>query len=427
MNPALIHAQSKRILPFRGVLYNPLKVAGDDVVAPPYDIITPEHKALLYEKSPFNIVRVDFGKDFPDDGPADNRYTRARAYMDQWLGASVLVSDDSPCFYGYEVEYRVRGRLETLRGVVALVRVDELGHGVYPHEATHSKPKADRLSIMQSCSGNISPIYSLYHSAERKTSGVLESLKGAPYISARDSDGSVHTLRKITDEKHIDEIQRELSGLPIYIADGHHRYEVALQYMHDMDRLTAGAEPGAARPWNYVMMFLANMADRGITILPTHRLFKGLSGSDQILPRLSADFAISEQDAAGDVTVALSAGGRNTFGLYLRGNDKWYLLKYRGDKLDTVPPALRDLDVVVLHELIIRRDLALNEVSYEMDVGEALKKVREGAFEGVFFLNPTQAVDVERVALANLRMPPKSTYFFPKLLTGLVINSFNNF
>jgi len=419
--------QSGRILPFRGVLYNPSKVTGDDVVAPPYDIISPDLKDLLYQRSPFNIVRVDFGKDFPDDSPGNDRYTRATVYLKEWLRDSVLISDDRPCFYGYEVDYRVHERPETLRGVVALVRVDELGNGVYPHEATHSKPKADRLNIMRFCSGNISPIYSLYHSTEKKTSTVIESPKDGPLISARDSDGFIHRLYRISDEAHISDIQRELSHLPIYIADGHHRYEVALEYKEEMDRRTAGNDPKASRPWHYVMMFLANMADRGVTILPTHRLFKGVSGRNEILPRLSADFTITEEDIAADIKAVLSAGGRNAFGLYLGGDEKWYILKYRGDKLDTVPPALRDLDVVVLHELIIRRDLGLNEVSYEMDVSEAVRKVREAAFDGVFFLNATQVGDVERVALAKLRMPPKSTYFYPKLLTGLVINSFNNF
>ncbi|MCC6346404.1 MAG: DUF1015 domain-containing protein [Nitrospirales bacterium] len=418
-----------KIIPFTGLLYNPEKVAGDEVVAPPYDVISPECRETLYQKNPYNIVRVDFGKELPGDSGEDNRYTRARESLDQWSREGILIRDDRPAFYAYEIEYRLGGESKVLRGILALVKIEELGKGVHPHEETHSKPKADRLNLMKSCLANISPIYSLYHSPERITSRILESVGGTPYFSARGLDGAVHKLYKITDEAKFGLIMRELYDKPLFIADGHHRYEVALEFKKEMDALGhpntffPECAAGGSRPWEYVLMFLANISDEGISVLPTHRLVKGISRKEEIMRRLDADFSIRQAPITDDITKTLTGEGKGAFGLYLDNEDHWYILKCREKgQLKDVPPALRNLDVVVLHELILKRDLWITEIAYEMDVKEAVGKVRRGDFDGVFFLNPTGVEEVERVALSHLRMPPKSTYFYPKLLTGMVIN-----
>jgi uncharacterized protein (DUF1015 family) len=295
------------------------------------------------------------------------------------------------------------------------VKLEELGRGIYPHEATHSKPKTDRLNLMRACKANISPIYSLYKSEERITSKIISDIKKDPLISAHDFDGAVHRIYRISDDLAINSILKELSDKPIFIADGHHRYEVALEYKREMGE----------GPWSYVMMFLANMLDEGITILPTHRMIKGIK-KEEVLSRLENDFDIESCGIDCDIRKRLFLEGKNTFGLYLGNNEKWYILRYKGTDLRDVDIPLRNLDVVILHELIIKRDLGITDVAYEMDIERSLKMVRKGDFDGVFFLNPTQIEDVENVALAGLRMPPKSTYFYPKLLTGLVINKFNN-
>ncbi|MFO0751957.1 MAG: DUF1015 domain-containing protein [Thermodesulfovibrionales bacterium] len=418
-----------KIIPFKGLLYNPEKVSGAEVIAPPYDVISPEYREVLYQKNPYNIVRVDFGKELPGDSWESNRYTRARDSLDRWGREGILIRDDRPAFYAYEIEYLLGGEKKVLRGVLALVKIEELGQGVFPHEATHSKPKADRLSLMKSCLANISPIYSLYHSPERATSRILESLGGKPCFSARDLDGAVHNLYKITDEAHCGVIMNELYERPLFIADGHHRYEVALEFKIEMDALGhpntffPECAAGGFRPWEYVLMFLANISDDGISVLPTHRMVKGISRREEIMRKLSADFTIREASLDEDIAKTIAGEGKGTFGLYLDNEDRWYLLKYRKKgQLKDVPPALRSLDVVVLHELILKRDLGITDIAYEMDVKEAAGKVRRGDFDGVFFLNPTGVEDVERVALSHLRMPPKSTYFYPKLLTGMVIN-----
>lgn len=402
-----------QIIPFKGILYNPEKVSGDDVIAPPYDIISPEQKELLYQKSPYNIVRIDFGKQTPEDNEKNNKYTRSRNYLELWQKEKILIQDDKACFYAYESDYSVSGETKKLKGFLALVKIEELGKGIYPHEATHSKPKADRLNLMRACLANISPIYSLYNSPEKIASGIIDNIKDDPYITAHDTDGAVHKLYKISDESKINLIIKELSDKPIFIADGHHRYEVALEFKKEMGN----------GPWEYVLMFLANMADEGISILPTHRMIKGIK-KEEVLSRLGQDFTIQTCGLECDIVERLLHEGKNTFGLYLGSNEQWYILRYKGTDLRDVEPALRELDVVILHELILKKDLGITDVAYEMDVAESLHKVRKGEFDAVFFLNPTRVENVERVALSGLRMPPKSTYFYPKLLTGMAINKF---
>jgi uncharacterized protein (DUF1015 family) len=412
------------IIPFKGLLYNPEKVSGDDVAAPPYDVITPDYKETLYRKSPYNVVRIDAGKAMAGDRDNSNQYTRARNLLEQWIKEGILVRDETPAIYGYEIDYFFSGERKQLKGILALVKIEELGKGIYPHEETHSKPKADRLNLMKSCFANISPIYSLYNSPDKIVSAILGDIHKVPFISCADADGARHSIFKITDKSQIEAIAAELNDKPLFIADGHHRYEVALEFKKEMEAKEGKGQSNGG-PWDYVMMFLANMADEGITILPAHRLVRGLKVND-IYRKLEPDFAISMLPETVTVPGPPSLEGKNVFGLYMDKEPHWHILKYKRDGLSDLPPALKDLDVVVLHELILRRDLGITDIAYEMDINEAVRRVRKGDFDGVFFLNPTEIGDVERVALSNLRMPPKSTYFYPKILTGLVINSFEN-
>ncbi|MCI0469667.1 MAG: DUF1015 domain-containing protein [Nitrospirae bacterium] len=413
-----------KIIPFQGILYNAERFSGDEVAAPPYDIITPAYKEVLYNKSPYNVVRIDFGREEEGDSEGSNKYTRARDYLEGWFAEGALVRDDKPALYAYEVDYQIYGKRKRLRGILALVKIEELGKGVYPHEETHSKPKTDRLNLMKTCRANTSPIYSLYHSPERITSGILEKNHGKPYLEATDLEGAIHKLYKIKDESEIERIKGELFDKAIFIADGHHRYEVAAEYKRIMDEASdKKAGNDKEKPWDYVLMFLANMSDEGITILPTHRMVKGVPPKEEVFKRLEQDFSISKLDMNADIIAAISTG-KNTFGFYLDNEEGWHILKYRGGHLENLDPALRNLDVSVLHELILKKDMGITDIAYEMNAKEAVEKVNRREFDAVFFLNPTAVGDVERVALSNLRMPPKSTYFYPKLLTGLVINRF---
>ncbi|MBI4684315.1 MAG: DUF1015 domain-containing protein [Nitrospirae bacterium] len=425
------------IIPFRGALYNTQEVSGEDVVAPPYDIITPEYKEHLYSKSPYNIVRIDFGKELENDSEADNKYTRAAAYLNSWLESKILLSSKNPAFYVYGVDYRIKDQTKRLRGLFALVKIEELGKGsIYPHECTHSKPKADRLSVIRACNGNISPIFSLYNSPERKASEVIEQTMrtDSPYIEAKDADGAVHRLWIIEDKRAIEIIKNDISGRSVFIADGHHRYETALEFQKEMKFKGEGgimkAEKGennlhpssfVLHPYDYVLMFLANISDEGLTILPAHRLVKNVP--DNTLSILSKHFDME--------TILPSTMEEKLFkhehaiGFFQRGDKQQYLLHYRDEDIKDIHPALRALDVTVLHELIFNRLLKVTDIEYEMDIKETMERVNKGLYDAAFFLNPTRVKDVERVAISSVRMPPKSTYFYPKLLTGMVIYKFS--
>jgi uncharacterized protein (DUF1015 family) len=412
-----------KVISFNGLLFNSDRVSGNDVIAPPYDIISPEYKDALYAKSPYNIVRIDFGKDLPEDNEKNNRYTRANTLLDQWINEKILVKDSEPAFYAYEVDYTITGLNKTLRGVFALVRIVELGKGVWPHEETRAKPKADRLEIMRHCMANISPIYSIYNSREKTTAGLLASVSGKPFLSASDADGTAHKLFRISDPAKTALISKELSEMPLFIADGHHRYEVALEFKKEMDRKT-GRSDSEPRPWDYVLMFLADMADSGITILPTHRMVKGISSADALFAKLADNFSIAELPENVNINSEVMMAGKHAFGLYLGKKHKWFLLKYRGGVLKNVQPALQTLDVVILRELILNMEPGISDLAYEMSADEAVRKTNNGEYDAVFVLNPTGTDDIERVASAGLRMPAKSTYFYPKLMTGMVINKF---
>jgi len=401
------------IIPFKGVLYNMSKVSGEDVIAPPYDIIAPEYKEKLYSKSPYNIVRIDFGKELEGDNELQNKHTRAANNLNSWLKDGILHGSKTPAFYAYEVEYKVKEKTKKLRGFFSLVRLEELGKGVYPHECTHSKPKADRLNLLRTCRANISPIFSLYNSPEKKASEIISRVMlQKPYMKAKDSDGAIHRLWVVEAEKDIKTTQNDLKGKPVFIADGHHRYETALEFKKEMNR---------SGGWDYVLMFLANMSDEGLTILPAHRLVKNLP--ENSLDILSGYFAIEILSSQDDITGALSGCG-HAIGFCHRNSDNLYLLRHKGSGLENINPALKELDVTILHELIFKKLLNISEVTYEMDAAETRDMVRKGIYDAAFFLNPTGVKDVERVALSGERMPPKSTYFYPKLLTGMVIYKF---
>ncbi|MEK7267292.1 MAG: DUF1015 family protein, partial [Nitrospirota bacterium] len=250
----------------------------------------------------------------------------------------------------------------------------------------------------------------------------------------KDIDGAVHRLWIIDNKNDVGMIRNDLKGKPVFIADGHHRYETALEFQREMNK---SQESGVRsqeknselqtlnsklKPWDYVLMFLANMSDEGLTILPAHRLVKNLP--ENPLDVLSEHFTVEILSAQDDITGALS-GYEHAIGFCYRNSDKLYLLRHKGSGLENINPALKELDVTILHELIFKKLLNITEVTYEMDTAKTREMVRKGIYDGAFFLNPTGVKDVERVALSGERMPPKSTYFYPKLLTGMVIYKFS--
>jgi uncharacterized protein (DUF1015 family) len=407
------------IIPFRGILYNSERVSGDDVIAPPYDIITPEMKESLYDRSPYNVVKIDFGKELEGDDGDRNKYTRAAGYLDEWQKEGILTRSRTPEFYAYRMDYTIKGRDKSLKGFFALVRLEELGKGsIYPHEATYSKPKLDRLTLLKVSGANTSPIFSIYNSPG--STALAGTLDGSPCFQAKDTDGTLHSLWPLKDPQAVKAIRDELSDKAVIIADGHHRYETALDYRKAMREK---APAGSVEPYDYVLMFLTNMADEELTILPTHRVVEPvLEGGT--LEKLSDYFNVETLSPDADIIETIK-GLEHAFGLYSGGRQ--YVLRYKGGDLGDINPALRKLDVIILHKMIFERLLGVTDFGYEMDEALAREKVDRGDYGSAFFLNPTKANEVEEVALSMLRMPPKSTYFYPKVPTGLVINSLKSF
>jgi uncharacterized protein (DUF1015 family) len=407
------------IIPFKGFLYDVSKVSIEDVLAPPYDIITPEGRESLYTKSPYNIVRIDFGKEEPGDNETENKYTRAKRCLDVWINDGILIRSDKPSFYAYEVIYTIQDVRKRLRGFLCLVKLEELGNGsVYPHECTHSEPKQDRLNLLKACGASTSPIFSLYKSSADGISDILSRITlTRPYLQAPDLSGNLHRLWQIDHAEEIEIVRQELADKPIFIADGHHRYETSLDYAREMSAKKISLSNG--KLYDYTLTFLADMMDEGITILPTHRLIKEIPGD--IDGMLSKYFEIETIADDFDIRRRLS-GRKNAFGFFKKREKVWHILTYRGRNLSEVHPDLRETDVIILHEMIFKKILMNAEIGYEMDIAKALDQVNDGEYAAAFFLNPTQVKDVEKSALSSMRMPPKSTYFYPKLLTGLVLN-----
>ncbi len=432
-----------KIFPFRGIRYDPEKVGEiAEVVSLPYDKINPELQAAYYERHPRNIVRLIKGKTSPNDSPENDQYTRARNHLNQWIEDGTLRRDEDPALYVYDEEYQLpSGERRVRRGLIALAELEDLGKGgIMAHEKTLAGPKADRLNLMRATGCQFGQIFMLYSDPENKINHLLDRATAAPpvYEFEDSSEGSPikHRLWKVSDPKIIDGVVREMAEKPLFIADGHHRYETALNYRNEMRAAARECAEGSENYTNRMMTFV-NFADEGLTIFPTHRVIHSLSDIDwaSFFTRLKDDFTIEETTSLPDLLARMKEGeGAPTFGLY--GDGKYFLLKLKPGQLPEeiirVPKsdAWKKLDVTVLHTLILDALLGIDaarleahsNVRYYRSAEEAHRLVKEGAAQMVFFLNPTRASQVREVAEEGEKMPQKSTDFFPKVLTGLVIN-----
>src|SRR3989442_10889257 len=432
------------IIPFRGVLYDPAKV-GDvtAVVAPPYDVIGPAEQAALYDRHPCNIVRLELGREHPGDGPQDNRYSRARRCLDTWLRDGVLRRDERPVIYLYAAEYRLRsGAVRTMRGFLSLVKLEEFGTGrIFPHEDTRAAAKDDRYQLLETCRSNFSPIFSLYSDPAGDIIRTLETTADAnrPRIAVTDSDGGHHRLWTVTDPAALERGVATMKPLPLFIADGHHRYESALHYRNAQRKIHGES---SALPSGWVLMYFSNLDDPGLTILATHRVLPAPlpCAPAEIRQRLAQTFALAaysftketEPAARAKFLHALHAAqvtDAHVMGLFVRGEPRYELLTLNPAGLVRLGLSARErLDVSILQQLVFRVALRLTprdeeRLIYIKDEEDAMAAVARGEGEVAFLLNPPKVTEVKDVARAGDRMPHKSPYFSPKPLTGLVINT----
>ncbi|HEV8540265.1 MAG TPA: DUF1015 domain-containing protein [Nitrospiraceae bacterium] len=438
------------IIPFRGVLYDPDHVPDlSQVVAPPYDIIDANAQRALHDRHPNNVIRLELGLDQPNDDDARNRYTRAADLLRSWLHAGILLRDNRPAVYFYTIDYRhplEDPPTRRMRGFLSTVQLEEFGTGrIFPHEDTRSAAKMDRYKLLEACRANFSPIFSLFSDPGSEVLQLLEKSVDTdrPRWTFHDETGLRHGLWTITDPAVLHDLTTAMQAKPLFIADGHHRYETALTYRRRRREEHGSPRPSPVQrpPYDGVLMLISSLEDPGLTVLPTHRVLRvSLPAMTEIRRLLDESFLIEELSFQSTTessvrrqflrTMHERGATQQVFGLVRRGTSSYVLLTLKSESQRTLGTSARDrLDVSVLHRLIIdpicRAPLDEQSLLYMKDAQEALDTVKSGTAEAALLLNPTKVSEVQAVAAAGDRMPHKSTYFFPKPLTGLVMNVFD--
>ncbi len=427
------------IRPFRGLRYDAARVDPALTIAPPYDVISREQQAALYDRSPYNIVRVEYGEQQPADTAANNRYTRAAADLTAWQRDGILVRESEAALYAYRVEFEHDGKRYIRQHYFGLVCLEEWDKGIVkPHEHTLSGPKADRLELLRATRAQVSPVYCLYRAKDGGSASPVQIAGDALYDIQ--VDGQRHVLSAITDPAAIGRIAAQMQRSDVYIADGHHRYETALRYRDEV-RADVPSWSGD-EPENFVLMALTDAGDPGLLVLPTHRMVNPPSVPNDRAALLGMfdlrDITAHVGDAT-NILDLLASAGKGTAAFIAAGlePDRVHLLTLRDrgaiERLMPAgqPEAWKQLDVSVLQFGILSHvfgvdDAALaagNAVTYTQNAGTALSAVREGQVGIAFLLNATPVEQVLAVADVSGRMPQKSTFFYPKLPTGLVMNS----
>lgn len=432
------------VIPFKGFRYNTQKIGNlGDCTAPPYDIISPSAREELYKKSEYNIVRADFGKEQDGDDEVNNKYKRAGELLSDWIEKGILKEEEKAAFYIYEQVFEYNKTPLSLKGIISLVELEEFDKKiVLPHEETLSRAKADRFDLMCATDANLSQIYSLYLDEDKSIESLILSLSSSEPDISFVADGNItQNVWVVTDEAATAAISEKFRDKQLFIADGHHRYETALNFRNKKRLENPNAN---SAPYDYVMMMLTSMDDSGLLVFPTHRMIKNLPDFDEnvLIGYLTEDFVVSkiyftEGDYAEIITERISSVlNEKCFALYT-GKDYYYRFELKNPNatdayITDKSAAYKNLDVTVLHTLVLERFLGIDQSNmasqknlfYTRSANEAIEAVKSGEYQLSFLINATHVQDIKEVSLANEKMPQKSTYFWPKLVTGIVINKF---
>jgi uncharacterized protein (DUF1015 family) len=412
-----------------------------DVVAPPYDVIDPALQDALYQRSPYNVIRLILNKEAPTDTEHDNRYTRAAATLRDWQRDGILKQDSARALYVYHQEFEVEGKRYTRRGFMARVRLEPFGQGkIYPHEETLAGPKADRLKLFQATGMNLSQVFGLYPDDEGAVQKQLDNAVGrALPLEATDHLGVVSRLWPVSDQGVVSAVTGMMGPRPVFIADGHHRYETALRYLEE--RRAAGEVRDAEAPPNFVLMMLVSMSDPGLVILPTHRLVSGLPAdltADRLRAALGEDFEVEkvgqgEQGARDTWELLEAGGGQEVLGFGTVADGVWQTARFRAPQRMAELAAQHSLAwqglaVSILHVDVLDRLLpqavgGKPQCRYVHLLREVTDAVAAKDCQLAALVSPASMQHVEQIAGNLEKMPPKSTYFYPKLLSGLLFNS----
>ena len=428
------------IAPFRGLLFNQRKVGPtDQVTAPPYDVISPEQQEALYKKNPYNVVRLILEKQYPEDDKKNNRYTRSSVAFNKWIEDKVLVQDKNHGFYVYSQEYTFEGESVCRVGFFARVRTEDFSAGnICPHEFTLAKAKQDRMNLLKACRANFSPIFGLFSDPSGEIDVSLnQTMKGEPF-AVIEENGVLNKAWRLDDDETLAFIMGQFHDKKIFIADGHHRYETALNYYKENKKAVVDSA--------HVMMFLTNLDAQSLAVYPIHRLIKSPTFFDEtvFMDQVKKYFAVTPLDKGvekNEIRKALDSVSEDeiVFCVYF-GQGRGYFIKAK-EKTNILPllevgesEELKVLDVAQLHTVVLKNILNIDTkqssdqkyVTYKVDMVEALGRVDSGEFNLAFFMNATPVSEVRKLAEKGIRLPQKATFFYPKLLSGLVINKFES-
>lgn len=438
------------IQPFSALRYDTAKagVPASALVCPPYDVIDSAMQKALYNKSTYNVVRVEYGKTKPSDGPGDDRYSRAAAEFSRWIAEGVLRRDTKAAYYVYEQTFDIasggasQSNVVARRGVFGALKLEPFGSGsVYPHEETFGGPKADRMALMRACKANLSPVFGLVPDEDARLSRALAAVTVGRNADMEviEPNGVQNRLWVVDDPAQCMELGGLLNGRNVFIADGHHRYETCCTYRNERREQANDPDGKQGGAYESTLMMCVPMSDPGLYILPTHRLIHSSpsASKDSFLREASGLFAIHDADEPELLALAEDTSGAVRVGVIFSDGSQ-YILAATPASAEAMSAAMpnrslewQGLDVAVLQELLLKGVLRLSEekvlrkegVSYTPNARQALEKVvaPDGPYSMGFILRPTRIEQVRAVSLAGEKMPQKSTYFYPKLLTGLVL------
>lgn len=417
---------------YKGLRFNCEKAGKiEELVCPPYDIISDQQREEYIKTNPHNIIRLELPK-------GDDKYNKAAEILKDWLEKGILVKEDEPAIYIYEEEFTAYGERKAIKGIICRVKLEEFSKGIIlPHEFTLSKAKEDRLNLMKATNCNFSQIYSLYMDGGKNTLGKIDSLsKSEPDIQLQDNDNVTHRMWIIKDEKAIADICSDFTDRKLYIADGHHRYETALNYRNYLREQGLAKEGDAC---DYQMMMLVDMEHPGLVVFPTHRLVRNLDSfnAERVIDGCKEYFDVTEHSDINTIESTLMElynQGKKAYAFYCGGSSyKLLVLKDTNiikKLLPNASTATQQLDVTILHTLILEKIFGIDaenmakqiNLTYTKIFDEAISSVQQGNSQCAFILNPTRVSEIREVASNGEKMPQKSTYFYPKMITGLVMN-----
>ena len=418
---------------FKGITYNPDKVELENVVAPPYDVISSSYREELYSKDPHNVIRLILGKE-------ENWYASAAKNFNAWRQSGILSREEVPTLYYLVQEFNIDGIEYRRGGFIALCELIEFSKGVVlPHEKTLSKPKADRFELMKATNANFEQIFSMYYDKEKSIDSLFaDTLKKAPFIDV-EFEGVRNYIWKLQDEKAIHSIIEIMRDKKLYIADGHHRYETGIIYRNhrkELEKNYTGKEL-----YNYILMYMTNVEDPGLVIMPTHRGIFGLENFDyeSFKKKILEHFSWTEYTDKDAAVKSLKSYDSHAFMVKFQNKNEFVVINLKDEKfIDTLIPGnilktVKSLDVTLLHSYILEQILGISKeaqaqklnLDYEKDVDGVLSLLKDKKYQMAFILNPSKINEVTSIATDGEVMPQKSTYFFPKLYSGFIFSPFD--